>query len=206
MPFPGHPQNEDDSLKQEGPAPQDRPIPETPVTERFYAELHEIAGRIFAAERTDHTLQPTAVVNEACLRLMTGSKLPDDLPRADRLALAARVLRQVLIDHARSRSAQKRGGGALRVELGPDLAAPDETPPDFIAVHAALDKLRALHPRRAEVVTLRVFGGLTMAQTASVLGVSKRTAEDDWAVARAWLRRELKGGACDPNSSDGPTP
>lgn len=211
MPIPGQSQNEDAERRAEDATQADPPhasnsVSETPVTERFYAELHEIAGRIFAAERTDHTLQPTAVVNEACLRLMTGSKLPDDLPRADRLALAARVLRQVLIDHARSRSAQKRGGGALRVELGPDLAAPDETPPDFIAVHAALDRLRALHARRAEVVTLRVFGGLTMAQIAGVLGVSRRTAEDDWAVARAWLRRELKGGAHDPRPTDGSSP
>lgn len=205
MPSPGHPQNEDDGPKPAGPAPQDRLIPETPVTERFYTELRDIAARIFAAERTDHTLQPTAVVNEACLRLLTSSKLPDDLPRADRLALAARVLRQVLVDHARARSAQKRGGGVVRVELGPDLAAPDETPPDFIAVHAALDKLRSLHQRRAEVVTLRVFGGLTMAQAASVLGVSKRTAEDDWAVARAWLRRELRSHHDEPGAeAEGP--
>ncbi|MCC5785263.1 MAG: hypothetical protein JJU33_01025 [Phycisphaerales bacterium] len=203
MPAPSQPQNED-----RHPDRPDRHAPpdeaQTPVTERFYTELHELAGRIFAAERGGHTLQPTAVVNEACLRLLTSSKLPEDLPRAERLALAARVLRQVLVDHARSRDALKRGGGAVRVELGPDLAAPDDTPPEFTEVHAALDRLRALHPRRAEVVTLRVFGGLTMAQVSSVLGVSKRTAEDDWAVARAWLRRELQQPSEPPYTSGEP--
>ena len=162
------------------------------LTERFYGELRGIAGRLFASERKDHTLQPTAVVNEACLRLLEGSPLPR-VPSAERLALAARVLRQVLVDHHRRRTAEKRGGGALRLELEPDLLAPNETLVDFDALHAALDKLRALHQRQAEVVHLRVFGGLTMEQVADALGVSKRTAEGDWTVARAWLRRELSG-------------
>lgn len=156
--------------------------------------MHEIAQRIFASERSGHTLQPTAVVNEACLRLMTTSRLPD-LSRTDRLALAGRVLRQVLIDHARSRSAEKRGGGAVRLELSDDLSAPTGSVVEFMVVHDALERLRGLHERRAEVVTLRVFGGLTMAQIATTLGVSKRTVEDDWSVARAWLRRELHQGA-----------
>jgi len=160
------------------------------VTERFYAELHAIAGRLFAGERTGHTLQPTSVVNEACLRLLSSSPLPE-VPRADRLALAARVLRQVLVDHQRARSAEKRGGGALRLELDPELACADEVEVDFERVHLALERLRALHERQAEVVTMRIFGGLTMDEVASVLGVSKRTAEGDWTVARAWLRREL---------------
>lgn len=165
---------------------------EAALTRRFYAELRELAARAFASERSGHTLQPTAVVNEACLRLLTSSPLPE-APRAERLALAARVLQQVLVDHHRARNAEKRGGGALRVELDPELAAEGARTPtaEFGDVHAALERLRALHARQAEVVTLRLFGGLTMEQVAAALGVSKRTAEDDWAVARAWLRREL---------------
>lgn len=160
------------------------------VTERFYSELHAIAARTFASERSGHTLQPTAVVNEACLRLLTSSPLPE-VPRAERLALAARVLRQVLVDHHRAARAAKRGGHGLRLELEPDLVPGPEATADFASVHEALTRLHALHERQAEVVSLRVFGGLTMDEVASALGVSKRTAEGDWAVARAWLRREL---------------
>lgn len=162
------------------------------LTEHFYAELREIAHRVFAAERSQHTLQPTAVVNEACLRMMAGG-MPD-LPREDRLAIAGRVLKQVLIDHARGRDAQKRGGpeaAALRLDLDRDMLADDATQIDFDRVHGALERLRELSPRQAEVVTLRIFSGMTMEQVATVLGVSKRSAEGDWTVARAWLRREL---------------
>jgi RNA polymerase sigma factor (TIGR02999 family) len=103
----------------------------------------------------------------------------------------------VLVDHHRSRNAEKRGGAALRVELDPELAggATGDATAELDAVQAALERLRALHARQAEVVTLRTFGGLTMEQVAATLGVSKRTAEDDWAVARAWLRRELSESA-----------
>lgn len=164
------------------------------VTERFYAELRDIAHRAFASERRGHTLQPTAAVNEACLRLLTGSALPD-LPRPEQLALAARVLQQVLVDHQRRRAADKRGGDRVRVELGEHATAP-ETEVDLEALQAAMDRLRALHPRQADVVTLRIFGGMSMDDIATAVGASKRTVEGDWTVARAWLRRELgRGGA-----------
>ena len=180
-----------DNLEPHPAAPSPHPREPSPeVTQRFYAELHEIAQRIFAGERDGHTLQPTAVVNEACLRLMTSSKLPD-LPREQRLALAGRVLRQVLIDHARVRQADKRGGGALQIELDDDTPAPTETVVDHERLHDALERLRGLHARQAEVVTLKIFGGLTVEQIAAVLEVSKRSVEDDWTVSRAWLRREL---------------
>jgi RNA polymerase sigma factor (TIGR02999 family) len=163
-------------------------------TATFYAEQQGLARGLFAAERAEHTLQPTAVVHDACLRLLSTSRLPE-LPRADRLALASRVLRQVLVDHHRRRDAQKRGGRAVRIELDSELAAGAAgeagTWIDFEVVHAALERLRALHERQAEVVSLRVFGGLEMADIAANLGTSKRTAEADWTVARAWLRREL---------------
>jgi RNA polymerase sigma factor (TIGR02999 family) len=159
------------------------------LTDTFYAELRSIAERVFASERAGHTLQPTAVVNEACLRLMSGG-LPE-VPREERLALAGRVLKQVLIDHARARGAEKRGGGALRLGLERDLLADTSTVIELECINRALERLRQLSERQAEVVTLRIFAGLTMDQTATVMGVSKRTAEGDWTVARAWLRREL---------------
>lgn len=170
------------------------------VTEHFYAELRAIAHRVFAAERSQHTLQPTAVVNEACLRMMAagggggGGGGLAHLPREDRLAIAGRVLKQVLIDHARGRDAQKRGGpgaASMRLDLDRDILADDATQIDFERIHGALERLRELSPRQAEVVTLRIFSGMTMEQVATVLGVSKRSAEGDWTVARAWLRREL---------------
>lgn len=159
------------------------------ITDTMYSELRRIAHRVFASERKGHTLQPTAVVNEACMRLLSGG-LPD-LPREQQLAIGARVLRQVLIDHARSRNADKRGGGAIRLDLASDPLAHDDEPVEFGAITDAMDRLRALSERQAEVVTLRLFAGMTMEQIASVLDVSKRTVESDWAVARAWLRRDL---------------
>lgn len=163
---------------------------EADLTGRFYDELRGIAQRLLSSERKDHTLQPTALVNEACIRLLTTSRLPD-LPREQRRALAARVLRQVLIDHARGRGADKRGAGRVRVELDPEWSAQSDSLVDLDRVHVALERLAGLHARQAEVVTLRVFGGMTMEQIAAALGRSKRTVESDWAVARAWLRREL---------------
>ena len=118
------------------------------VTAGLYDELRRIAHRAFAGERSDHTLQPTAAVNEACLRLMTTSRLPD-APAAERLALAARVLRQVLIDHHRQKDALKRGGGLLRVDLDPERPAAESTMVEFGSMQAALESLRVLHERQA---------------------------------------------------------
>jgi RNA polymerase sigma factor (TIGR02999 family) len=179
------------------PHPTDAADPSAPHaawTRTFYAELQGVAQRLFAAERRDHTLQPTAVVHEACLRMLAGPGLPE-LPRHERLALGARVLRQVLVDHQRRHAAAKRGGSAPRVELDAELFPSNggATWIELDVVQAALERLRELHPRQAELVTLRVFGGLEMAEIAECLGTSKRTAEADWAVARAWLRRELAG-------------
>lgn len=165
--------------------------PRAPLTERFYAALHGMATRAFADERAGHTLQPTAAVNEVCLRLLTNSPLPN-LPRAEQLALASRVLAQVLVDHQRKHGAHKRGGARLRIDLDDAVAADAPTTlVDVDALQQAMQRLRDLHPRQAEVVTLRVFGGLTMDDVAAAVGASKRTVEGDWAVARAWLRREL---------------
>ena len=161
------------------------------LTDTLYSELRSIAARAFSGERAGHTLQPTAVVNEACMRLMS-SGLPD-LPREQQLAIAGRVLKQVLIDHARARGADKRGGGVAPVclDLAGDALVEDATPVDFERIRTALERLRELSERQAEVINLRIFSGMTMEQIAAVLGVSKRAAESDWTVARAWLRREL---------------
>lgn len=164
------------------------------MTDTFYTELRSIAGAMMSRERSDHTLQPTAIANEACVRL-SARGLPG-VPREQQLAIAARVLGQVLIDHARAHNADKRGGGSVRVRLDDLDGAPPEAQDlglEFERVHDAMRGLRALHPRQAEVATLRIMGGLTMAQIGALLGVSTRTAEGDWAVARAWLRRELGG-------------
>lgn len=165
------------------------------VTETLYEELRSVAAAMMRHERDDHTLEPTAVVNEACLRLAKRG-LPD-LPREQRLAIAARVLGQVLVDHARAHNALKRGAGRVRVHVDhADLAVPADAPQDdrtldFQRVHHGLTTLRALHPRQSEVATLRIFAGLSTPQIADLLGVSSRTVEGDWAVARAWLRRAL---------------
>jgi RNA polymerase sigma factor (TIGR02999 family) len=166
------------------------------LTDTMYAQLRAIADRVFASERPGHTLQPTAVVNEACLRLMSCG-LPE-VPREQQLALAARVFKQVLIDHARAHNADKRGAGALCLELPDEILADSKAPVEFDSIRKALDRLRALSERQAEVVTLRIFAGLEMQQIAGILGVSKRAAEGDWTVARAWLRRELAPGAARP--------
>lgn len=167
---------------------------DSPLTQRFYDDLRGIAAKFFAAEQTGHTLQPTAMVNEACLRIINHG-LPD-VPRDQQLAIAARILKQVLVDHARKRNADKRGGaarneGSFRLDLDRDMLQDERTVVDFDAVHRALDKLRTLNESQAELVTLRMFSGMSMDQAASVLGVPKRTAEREWTVARAWLRREL---------------
>lgn len=169
------------------------------VSDTLYGELREIAQRQFAKERSGHTLQPTAVVNEACMRIMSWG-LPN-VPREQQLAIAGRVLKQVLVDHARARGAAKRGGGeaGMQLDLDRDMIGADKTIVEFGVVHAALEKLRALSERQAEVVSLRIFSGMTMDQIAAVLGVSKRAAEGDWTVARAWLRRELGPSMGEPD-------
>lgn len=170
------------------------------VTDTLYADLRAVAQRVFASERAGHTLQPTAVVNEACMRIMS-SGLPD-VPREQKLALAGRVLRQVLIDHARAHGAVKRGGGkggGMRLDLDRHVLAENATLVEFDRIHLALERLRELSERQAEVVSLRIFAGLTMDQIAAVVGVSKRAVEGDWTVARAWLRRELGDSPGEPS-------
>ena len=154
-------------------------------------DLRQLARRRMARERTDHTLQTTALVNEAYLRLMDGpGRSARD--RAHFFALAARLMRHVLVDHARAKGNQKRGGGLRRVPLS---AAPDASPrraPDLVALDDALRTLSAMDPRRGRVVELRYYGGFSLEETARALGVCTQTVMRDWKLARVWLRRELQ--------------
>ncbi|MEE9297115.1 MAG: sigma-70 family RNA polymerase sigma factor [Phycisphaerae bacterium] len=158
-----------------------------------YAELRALAGRQLQRERRNHTLQATALVNEAYLRLVDQTQV-DWKGKAHFLAVAAEVIRRILVDHARKRGAAKRGGGArqITITLESAEAGPGWAPNvDLLALDEALRELSELSERQAQVVQLRFFGGLSVEETAYALGVSERTIKGDWRVARAWLRRRL---------------
>jgi len=157
-----------------------------------YQELRRLAGALL--DRRNGTLTPTALVHEAYLRLSSGADVAWE-NRAHFLGIAARAMRQVLVDHARARSAAKRGGGLHRVTLDSKLGLGTKTEPELLDLNRALERLAEMDPRMSQVVDLRIFGGLTMKEVALVLGVSKRTADGDWAMARLWLARELQGDA-----------
>ncbi len=160
-----------------------------------HGELHRIAEHHMRHERPDHTLQPTVLVHEALLRLTGDAGLEFD-DRAHFYRAASRVMRRVLVDHARAHQAAKRGGG-LRVTLDEPLALTAATPADAIdllVLDDALDRLAEAEPRWARVVELRFFTGLDVAETADVLAVSRATVKRDWRFARAWLARELGTG------------
>jgi RNA polymerase sigma factor (TIGR02999 family) len=149
-----------------------------------YAELRRVAGANLRREGRGHTLQPTALVNEAYLRLGSGSKFEN---RRHFFAAAAEAMRRILVDHARKRGAGKRGAGLERVTLSGVNVAVEGSPVDVLAVDAALTELGAERPRLAELVGLRCFAGMTIEEAAEALGVSLATAKRDWAFARAWL-------------------
>ena len=155
-----------------------------------YDELHSLAERYLAQEDSGHTLQPTAVVHEAYLKLVDQKRVTWR-NREHFFAVAAQAMRRLLVDHARRRDAQKRGGAATRVSL--EEAAPSIVPreADVVALDQALEKLAALDARQAKIVELRYFGGLTLDETADVLGTSPSTVVRDFRLAKAWLYREL---------------
>ena len=155
-----------------------------------YDELHGLAEHFMAQERVDHTLQATALVNEAYMRLIDQTQV-DWQGRAHFCAVASQMIRRILVDHARKRSAAKRGGGASRVDLTDVLDLSEEIGVDLLGLDEALQELRGLHERQARVVELRFFGGLNVQETAAVLEVSPRTVKGDWRLARAWLRERL---------------
>ena len=156
----------------------------------IYEQLHRIASRHLRAERANHTLQTTALIHEAYLRLI-GSEGTEVRDHCHFTALASRLMRQVLVDHARARLASKRDGG-VRVTMSEALALGTQTDVDLLAVDDALNRLALFDPQQARVVELRFFGGLSIVETSESLKVSAATVKRDWTTARAWLRRELR--------------
>ncbi len=158
------------------------------------AELRRVAASYLQRERPDHTLQPTALVHELYLRLVDQRRVAWN-DRVHFFAAAARTMRHILVDHARGQRSQKRGSGSLTVPLADaaDVSLGPEA--DLLALDEALEQLSQREPRQARVVELRFFAGLTLAETAAALGVGDATVSRDWAFAKAWLYRELKGGA-----------
>jgi RNA polymerase sigma-70 factor, ECF subfamily len=164
------------------------------LLELVYDELRRVASRLMRRERADHTLSPTAVVHEAVIRLLGDAVLDKAADRGFLFASAARAMREVLIDHARRRAADRRGGGRRRVALDAVVDYFEGQALDLVAVHEALDRLAERDERQAQVMTLRYFGGMTVAEVAAALGTSVVTVERDWRVARAWLVGQLGGG------------
>ena len=156
-----------------------------------YPELRRIAGACMRDERPGHSLQPTALINEAWLRLAGQSQIAWR-DRAHFFGLAARMMRRILVDHARARLAEKRGAGALVLNL--EWVEIDSSPrklEEILAVDEALERLRQLDPQQARIVEMHYFAGMTVKETAAALGISPRTVDREWALASAWLRRDL---------------
>jgi RNA polymerase sigma-70 factor (ECF subfamily) len=160
------------------------------LTPMVYDELHRLARHYMAQEQPGHTLQATALVNEAYLRLVDSSRVRWQ-GRAHFVAIAAQLMRRILVDFARSRQYQKRGGDWHRVTLEDHVAVTADPRSDLVALDEALQGLAAFDPRKAQVVEMRFFGGLTLEETAEVLKVSLDTIGRDWNAAKAWLLREL---------------
>jgi RNA polymerase sigma-70 factor (ECF subfamily) len=156
------------------------------------AELHRLARAHMSRERKGHTLQATALVNEVFLRFEHAPKLRWQ-DRAHFIGIAARLMRRVLVDHARSRGSRKRGGGAEQVPLDVAQLASPELSVDVIAVDRALEAFAKIDARKSQIVELRFFGGLSVEETADVLGISAETVKRDWRVAKLWLSRALQG-------------
>jgi RNA polymerase sigma-70 factor, ECF subfamily len=165
-----------------------------------YDELRRVASRLMRRERSDHTLSPTAVVHEAVLRLL-GDVNYAGFDRNYLQAAAARAMREVLIDHARRRAADRRGGGWHRVPIDAVVDYFEAQSLDIVAVHEALERLAVVDERLSQVITLRYFGGMTVAEVAKALGVSVVTVERDWRLGRAWLRGQLRDGDSDDRGS-----
>ena len=158
-----------------------------------YDELRALAEGYLQRERPGHTLQATALVNEAYVRLVKQEDV-EWRNRSHFFAVAAQAIRRILVDHARGHGRIKRGGDRGRVTLGPDVALCPERGLDLLALDEALGKLSGIDERQAQIVELRFFGGLKLQEVAEYLGVSPRTVDGDWSMARAWLRRELREG------------
>jgi RNA polymerase sigma-70 factor (ECF subfamily) len=160
------------------------------LTPLIYDELRSLARRYMRRERSDHTLQNTALVHEAYLRL-----IEQDVQWNSRLhffAIAAQMMRRILVDHARAHSAEKRGAGMPRVSLDVEVASSQKEEIDLLALDEALDRLSAVDPQRSRIVELRFFGGLSKEECAQVMGISPATVQRQWAGTKAWLHHELR--------------
>jgi|SRR5579872_1088851 len=171
------------------------------LTPLLYSELHRLAMHHMRNERVGHTLQATALVNEAYLKLID-NRDTNWQNRAHFLAIASQAMRRVLIDHARSKRRVKRGGMQQKVALEDVVIAAEEQTYDLVALDEALDRLAKVDARQSRIVELRFFGGLSVEQTAEVLKISPKTVKRDWAVARAWLHRELRNNPSDDGSEE----
>lgn len=159
-----------------------------------YERLHAMAEKYLRSERAGHTLQPTALVHEAYMRLVDQSRV-DWRGKTHFCAVGAAAMKRILIDHARARGRGKRGGGWQRIVLDDAVAAESFRDLDIVVLHEALERLAKLDAEQAQIVELRFFGGLTVEEVAHILGVSKRKVEGDWTHAKAWLRNELDADA-----------
>jgi len=166
------------------------PVQDSDPTPAVYDELRRLAGAQLRLQAAGHTLQPTALVNEAWMKLAANPELVFEDRRAY-LVLASRAMRQVLIDHARGKQRDKRGGGWQRVTLGALESADESLHVDVLALHEALTELAKLNEDRVRLVELRFFGGLTETEAADVLGISRREASRQWRAVRAWLHTRL---------------
>ena len=161
------------------------------------AELRRLARIYMSRERRDHTLQPTALVNEVFLRLVDAASIPWQ-DRAHFLGISARLMRRVLVDHARSRGYQKRGGGLHRVTFDDQLVGAPALDVDLMALDRALDGLAQVDERKCRVIEMRFFGGLSIEETATALRVSKDTVKRDWRIAKLWLLKAIQDGRAEP--------
>lgn len=170
------------------------PVAPSALTETLYRELHGIAQAQFRRQPGGVTLQPTAVIHEAFLKLAAqGGQMA--MSRSHLLALASRVMRQILVDHWKARNAQKRGGGRERVyieQMGTEQTE-RSSEVDVLDLHETLSELEAASPRKARIVEMRFFGGMTVPEIAEAMDISISTVESDWRLARAWLAARLKG-------------
>jgi RNA polymerase sigma-70 factor (ECF subfamily) len=156
-----------------------------------YAELHRIARRVWKQQQQYNTLQPTALINEAYLRLANAESASFN-DRCHFFAVASTAMRQILVNHAKGRLSGKRGGGRANVPLDEVQRAADQEAQEIVSLHEALDALQAVDPRKSKVVEMRYFGGLSIEATAEALGISIGTVNRDWRLARSWLIREMK--------------
>lgn len=157
-----------------------------------YDELRRQAARYLRRERAGHTLQTTALIHEAYIRLIDQKKVQWQ-NRAQFFGIAAQLMRRILVDHARARKRSKRGGSNIQVSLEPAMAVTQDQELDLVALDEALERLAQIDPQQSKIVELRFFSGMSVEETAEVLGISPATVKRDWSVAKAWLHREISG-------------